>query len=601
MIKMKLNIPLLFLAGVSWLGSGLMANDRQKWDTYPDTWVATDGLGRELPGYSEVGPPREDRFVGIFYFLWLGQHGTGGPYNITEILRRHPDAMETPASPPWGELGEYHHWHKPLFGYYLSDDRWVIRRHAQMLADAGVDTLIFDVTNNFPYTENYLTLLEVFDEVRRDGGDTPQVTFLTPFAAPGKLVERLYEDLYGPGRYEDLWFHWEGKPLLMADPEGVDPGLRDFFTFRKPEPSYFEGPTGPDMWSWLEVYPQHVFRNRAGEAEQMAVGVGQNAVGDRLAAFSEAGARGRSYSYYEGHPGDMRHTAFGINFAEQFDRALEHDPRFIFITGWNEWVSMRHDEFNNVEKPVMFVDVFDEEYTRDIEPVDSFTRDFYYSQLVDFIRRYKGVRKPPFAGAPKTLPVHADFSQWEDVDPEFRDDAGDTTHRDHPGWGEAGPYRDDSGRNDFVLMKVAHDQETVYFYARTREAITGSTDPNWMWLLINTDGDSVSGWEGYNFIVNRSVADTETTWLEVSSGGWKWHPVVKVDYRVEGNEMQLAIPRKALGLPAVDGPLRFDFKWADNLQREGDVIDFLISGDVAPNGRFNYRYAEEAAGWDPKR
>src|ERR1019366_4074977 len=29
--------------------------------------------------------------------------------------------------------------------------------------------------------------------------------------------------------------------------------LRDFFSFRAPQPSYFEGPTKPDMWSWLEV------------------------------------------------------------------------------------------------------------------------------------------------------------------------------------------------------------------------------------------------------------------------------------------------------------------------------------------------------------
>ena len=43
--------------------------------------------------------------------------------------------------------------------------------------------------------------------------------------------------------------------------------------------------------------------------------------------------------------------------------------------------------------------------------------------------------------------------------------------------------------------------------------------------------------------------------------------------------------------PAVD-PLAFDFKWVDNLQRPGDVIDFYLSGDAAPDGRFNYRFEE---------
>ena len=42
------------------------------WDTYSDTWVATDALGRRLPTYAEVGPPRKNRTVGLFYFLWHG-------------------------------------------------------------------------------------------------------------------------------------------------------------------------------------------------------------------------------------------------------------------------------------------------------------------------------------------------------------------------------------------------------------------------------------------------------------------------------------------------------------------------------------------------
>jgi hypothetical protein len=36
-----------------------------------------------------------------------------------------------------------------------------------------------------------------------------------------------------------------------------------------------------------------------------------------------------------------------------------------------------------------------------------------------------------------------------------------------------------------------------------------------------------------------------------------------------------------------------DFKWADNLQTPGDVMDFYVSGDVAPAGRFNYRFVGE--------
>jgi len=55
-----------------------------------------------------------------------------------------------------------------------------------------------------------------------------------------------------------------------------------------------------------------------------------------------------------------------------------------------------------------------------------------------------------------------------------------------------------------------------------------------------------------------------------------------------GNEMQLAVPREILGLDR--GLAQVDFKWADNLPAPPTTADFIDQGDVAPNGRFNYRY-----------
>ena len=44
---------------------------------------------------------------------------------------------------------------------------------------------------------------------------------------------------------------------------------------------------------------------------------------------------------------------------------------------------------------------------------------------------------------------------------------------------------------------------------------------------------------------------------------------------------------------AIRGKLDFEFKWADNMQDEGNPMDFYVSGDVAPSGRFNYVYIAE--------
>jgi hypothetical protein len=195
-----------------------------------------------------------------------------------------------------------------------------------------------------------------------------------------------------------------------------------------------------------------------------------------------------------------------------------------------------------------------------------------------------------------TIDLDRGFRQWDDVRPEYRDAIGDTYHRDHPGFGAATRYVDASGRNDFVLMKVARDPRNLYFYAKTRDPITPCSDPHWMMLFIDIDCDGSTGWHGYDFVVNRVVRGPRTTALEYTRAGWNWQPRSDVRYRVEGNELMLAIPRPALGLPPGDDGLSFAFKWADNIRRDDDIDEFTVSGDSAPSGRFSYRYAVDGDG-----
>ncbi|MDO5114125.1 MAG: hypothetical protein Q4E67_07085, partial [Planctomycetia bacterium] len=78
--------------------------------------------------------------------------------------------------------------------------------------------------------------------------------------------------------------------------------------------------------------------------------------------------------------------------------------------------------------------------------------------------------------------------------------------------------------------------------------------------------------------------------LEKSLGGWEWEKVAEVSYVVEENRLEIVIPRKCLGLEGRKIDLRF--KWVDNSQNDGDILDFYQYGDAAPDGRFVYRYWE---------
>jgi hypothetical protein len=556
------------------------------------SWPATDALGRSLPTPEEVGGPRKDRFVGIFYFLWLNERNNkspywDGPYDVSRILAKDPDAMKKPDSPLWGPIGRSHYWGEPLYGYYLSTDPWVLTRHAQLLSDAGIDTLIFDTTNAVTYRDVYMALFEAFRRVRKQGGRTPQIAFMLNTEA-GKTAQHLYADLYKPGLYSELWFRWRGKPLMVCDPNKATPELREFFTLRRAHWP-FKIVNTPYAWHWETAYPQvYCYTDDPNKPEQVNVAVAQNLrISDGLPTnMSNGDARGRSF--HDGKedttPGAVNH---GYNAREQWRRALKLDPPFVMVTGWNEWIAGR---WGKAGGPIVFVDQFSEEYSRDIEPMKGGHGDNYYWQMVGNIRRYKGVPPLPKPSAPVSIRIDGGFEQWRDVGPEFRDHVGETIPRDFGG--AAGlHYVNRTGRNDLVAAKVARDAKNVYFYVRTREPITPHTGGNWMWLLIDVDGKASTGWEGYDFIVNRTVETEGTSWLEAHERGWGWKKATRVSYGVKRCELHLAIPRSALGLPKDTEHLSLNFKWADNLQRPGEVMDFYISGDVAPEGRFAYCYA----------
>jgi len=553
-------------------------------------WPATDALARELPLAAECGVSRPGRQVGIFYFLWHEHAGPGrvageGPYDVARILAADPDAARKPSSPLWGPIGAYHYWGEPLFGYYLPSDSWVLRRHAHLLADAGIDVLIMDATNALTYRPVYEKLCEVFTEVRRGGDAVPRIAFMVNTNA-GRTAQKLYADLYAPGLFRDLWFIWDGKPLLLCDPAQAGPEVREFFTLRRAHWP-FEMIDTPYAWHWEATYPQpYGYTGDPAKPEQVNVSVAQNlrAVDGKVTNMSAGDARGRSF--HDGRqdqtPGAADH---GRNFQEQWRRAYELDPPFVMVTGWNEWIAGR---WGTPDGPLVFVDQFDREFSRDIEPMRGGHRQLLLPALVAGVRRYKGAPPLPAASAPATIAIDGSFDAWRAVAPEFLDHAGENLPRDAAGAGGT-RYVDASGRNDIAAAKVARDARNIYFYARVRAPLTPRGTEPWMWLLIDADRNAATGWEGYEWIANRTANPDGTVWLERHDGAWTWKPTARLAFRAGGNELHLAIPRGALGLPEGTA-VAIDFKWVDGAIRPGEIMDFHTRGDAAPDGRFRYRY-----------
>ena len=212
---MLLNKNKFFIA-IAILAASLPAFGQQ---VNPDSWAATDALGREVRSYDNAPQKRDGKFVGIFYWTWHNSnHNDKYPvYNVSEILRKNPEAIKDYNHPAWGPKGpHFYYWEQPLLGYYQTTDKWVLRKHAEMLAAAGVDAVFFDCTNgSMTFKESYEALMETWDQAQKDGVNVPKISFilnLWPVPATNQSLRQLYRDVYKPGRYSNLWFMWRGKP-----------------------------------------------------------------------------------------------------------------------------------------------------------------------------------------------------------------------------------------------------------------------------------------------------------------------------------------------------------------------------------------------------
>ncbi len=598
-------------------------------EVMPDTWVFTDGLGRVSLTNADVGGLKDDKTLAMFYWTWhVSGASRSNPMNMQELSSKYPEAMRDYDNPLWDELGtRTAFWNEPIYGYYRGDDPWVQRKQGELLANAGVDAVFTDNTNGInTWLTSYTSLFNTWSDAMEDGVKTPKVSFMLPFwdkESTRTQVQMLYLDIFRPGKWQELWFWWDDKPMLMAMKDSFDAGesltdreISRFFTFRAGQPGYLIEKTEYSNWGWLSMYPQEIYykdtkEEKAGIVEQMTVGIAQNHDYKHhlLAAMSGNNITGRSYTTdYENRfeVEGAEASKWGYNFAQQWEYALEVDPKVVFVTGWNEWIAGRYekwpeDEGNPAAVENAFPDQYIDEFSRDIEPTKGALQDHYYYQLVNYVRKFKGARPIPTPTPSATIDLNGSADQWNAVGPYYAAYIGNTDNRDAAGYGEL-HYTETSGRNDIIGAKIARDAEFVYFMVECNENITPYTDSLWMNLYIDSD-QSKQGWNTFEFVVNKSAASENTLVLErfTAEGDYgKTEKVADVEYKVDGKYMTVKIPKSDLGLTGDDYTI--NFAWTDNVHDEGDydkfsgdILDFYISGDVAPGGRFKYSYISTAA------
>lgn len=362
----------------------------------PESYLDTHQNVTAVPvGDNKLGLDITDKkdLVSICYTMWFDNVlGTGddeikGVKNVSELLQEYKFSASKGFYNDEGKtsnaINQFHYWAEPAQGYYRSTDAQACRNNMTMLYNAGVDFIICDYTfiSQTTYSaykpgtalwDIYVdgpltTLLNTIMQMRGEGLGTPYVVL---WPCDSTLFNDLKTHYYDNEKYKDCFVYWNDKPLILRwQARDID---NDYFTVRG-----MYGLTG-STWTYQWSYLEHDNKSTASydydsQPEQMCC-----CVAAQSTYMSETiGAQGR-----EG----------GAFWNRQWQNVFEIRPKIVTLTWWNEWCA----QLLQVDsRTFVFTDNFNQEYSRDIEPMKGGHGDQYYQWLVQYIKDYKNYKECP--------------------------------------------------------------------------------------------------------------------------------------------------------------------------------------------------------------
>lgn len=320
--------------------------------------------------------------VSICYSMWFDAiNGSGsGPItnvsNVEEMIAKYGFSKEYGfgnEKEQHNSIHKFHYWSEPAQGYYRSTDKAAIRNNMTLLYNAGVDFIILDYTyasagayspgmsawNSYIYNPS-VALLDTIMEMRAEGLGTPYVVY---WVSSDTMYDFLKQYFYSVEKWEDCFVYWDNKPLLIQ------------WTYKPSDNDYFKmkgmyglrSAASVNQWSYLEVDNKlSVSYDENGNAEHVCA-----AVATQETYMSLPTAHGRDGGRF---------------WNKQWQTVFDVRPKIVTVTWWNEWCVQLY-KFDGVG--YVFTDNFNQEYSRDIEPMKGGHGDQYYKWLCQYISYYK--------------------------------------------------------------------------------------------------------------------------------------------------------------------------------------------------------------------
>ncbi len=270
----------------------------------------------------------------------------------------------------------WHHWlERPPNGYYcLTDNAGLIKKHAVLLKNAGIDYIYLDMTNdpwaydgdgpndfdsNFEHKihKPVMSLINTYKNLERNGVAVPKIVpwvgastyYKTKRVPYSRSISRWINEKFYPSTAGLRFTGHYSKPIMFAkvgNPkhfswEKVRPMIRknesrykviikwsqvEFFKSKKPE-------------NWTGINPNHVWRfmepckyNSNGSIKK---GCQQRSISSQI---SVAAAFQRPYMSHSNSLGKRR----GRTLYQQYLGAFNRSKKYVSFSNWNNWLTNRY-------------------------------------------------------------------------------------------------------------------------------------------------------------------------------------------------------------------------------------------------------------------
>ena len=258
-------------------------------------------------------------------------------------------------------------------------------------------------------------------------------------------------------------------------------------------------------------------------------------------------------------------------------------PDTIMLVSWNMWTVLKLP-YQNGE--YMYVDTVTLEYSLSIEMAKGAYEDNYYTQTALNIRDYKYTGDSP-AYETQTIDINGSYAQWYITEAVYRQIGQKAYRRASSSIDNSIAYRTTLPDNNIQEIRVAHDKDNLYFMLRTEKDITSRGQASdWMNLFIGAGKPALEGWEGYEYVLNRSGSENSADIVKLNAD-FTGETVGQADMKIDGNRMFLCVPRSLVGM---QNETEFYFKAADSVATPEDIMEYYVSGSVMPMGRLSYEY-----------